>query len=782
MKIESIELTWFRGASEKAKLITNLKNIVVYGENASGKSSFVDAIEYIITKGKIDHLRGEYSDRNQRNCVRNTETPEDVDSKATIKFADDQNVYVVIPESERVQYKSTPDNLIEEIQSWKRQSHILRQDEVGEFIDITKSKKYSTLSPIIGLKEFEDMFTNIKNLVKQVKQKSNYDVLTYEKNRIREELIKILGTLDEDKIIVKMKDKIQTYDVQFDKDIKTTSHKVTDIIQDKINEFSPEIKRYIILNNIKKTTIIELIAQYKELIKETEKLINEFLEHKISILELSEKYLAWEELEDIIDCPVCGEQISKDELREHVRNELESLTELRKMSHKTRLKKREILQSYNQYRDDIQSDDEFQEWLKDPENTELQNLIITIREREIPNENEAWNIVDLVSIEDTISNISTILKPLLEAEPPSVKELQTDLEYFVTVPKIEKYKILKEKIEKLDKLMKSLNHTQKNIREKIVEITTSTLDEISEEVRRIWLILHEDEPIEEIKLMKSKATDTGIDITLKFYGNELPSPGLTLSEGYRNSLGLCIFLALAKQEPEDHPLFLDDIVSSLDREHRGFLVDILNNELQDRQILLFTHDREWFDELTRRLDRRNWEFFSLKKWVSPKEGIQVSPTHFTFDQARQFLPDETNAAGNAVRAIMDDELARIAEKIEVSYPLVRGPKNDHRTCIELIEGIISQGKLNYRIKPNGQWQTYQEAIDYWEGARELLVTWANRSSHGGSLTDDEARRMIERCSQSLNFFKCPECDKPVWLLEKESEYRRCDCGKVRWKI
>jgi AAA15 family ATPase/GTPase len=82
MKIDTIELSWFRGAATKATLKTGLTSVVVYGENASGKSSFVDAIEFIITQGKIEHLRNEFSDLN--NCVRNTETPDGEDCKARI--------------------------------------------------------------------------------------------------------------------------------------------------------------------------------------------------------------------------------------------------------------------------------------------------------------------------------------------------------------------------------------------------------------------------------------------------------------------------------------------------------------------------------------------------------------------------------------------------------------------------------------------------------------------------------------------------------------------------
>jgi hypothetical protein len=67
-----------------------------------------------------------------------------------------------------------------------------------------------------------------------------------------------------------------------------------------------------------------------------------------------------------------------------------------------------------------------------------------------------------------------------------------------------------------------------------------------------------------VSLCAHSDQDKAIDISLNFFGTEQESPRLTLSEGYRNSLGLCIFLSLAKSDPNGDPIVLDDIVSSLD--------------------------------------------------------------------------------------------------------------------------------------------------------------------------------------------------------------------------
>ena len=75
MKINSLELSWFRGAPERASIDARGRSCVIYGDTASGKSSFVDGFEYLLNRGRIEHVSCEYADRSgQRNCVRNTAT------------------------------------------------------------------------------------------------------------------------------------------------------------------------------------------------------------------------------------------------------------------------------------------------------------------------------------------------------------------------------------------------------------------------------------------------------------------------------------------------------------------------------------------------------------------------------------------------------------------------------------------------------------------------------------------------------------------------------------
>jgi len=781
LRIKSLELSWFRGAAEKTELDLKGKSIVVYGENGSGKSSFVDAIEYILQKGKVEHLRGEYADRSgQRNCVRNTATPDDVDAKSVINFVGGGYVSVNIPKEGSIGYNSSHDDMLEDFQKWKKMSHILRQFEVAEFITQSKGQKYTALTPLIGLKDYEDTHGNFEKLEKQIREISELNVLKSRYQGIKDELLKKTGLLDKDKLIQEMRQRGEKYGIVYE-ELSRTSQNACEVIQKRIEEIEPNILRINTIRNISKTLLPKSLEEYHKAVHESAEELNHLTEQRLRVLEQAQTYLETDIQDEIIICPVCGSLINKAELNEHIQTELDSLEKIREISDSLQKTKKDIIRNVDELKS-INREISFQEWLEGPENSKIKNQVDILNSTTLPNENTKWEEATTNTIEESVTRLLELLTPFVKEESPSTKELQLDYNFFETAPRVSKYQNLERKISTIEILEKAIQRIQENIRTRIVEITEETLGNITKDVQHLWEILHEDEPIEEIKLIKSEGFDTGIDITLKFYGTEQQSPILHLSEGHSNSLGLCVFLALAKQEPVDHPLILDDIVSSFDRDHRAFIVDILNTELSDRQVLLFTHDAEWFRELNRRLDSSQWEFFSLKKWELPGLGINVERSRFTFDEARIFLPDNPKAAATAVRTIMDWELGRISQRLQVPFPYIDGQKNQQRGPVLHMEGIIARSKEKFKEKNGKSWKIYETPHACWQETHGLLVEWANRSSHRGTLTVREARRMISKCEESLEYFKCSDCGKAIWMLDKGTDYKRCHCGKLRWNL
>ena len=143
-----------------------------------------------------------------------------------------------------------------------------------------------------------------------------------------------------------------------------------------------------------------------------------------------------------------------------------------------------------------------------------------------------------------------------------------------------------------------------------------------------------------------------------------------LSEGHLDSLGLCLFLAAVRIfNPPGSLLVLDDVLTSIDKEHRRRVGELLFQEFGDYQIVLTTHDEHWHDLLNSSARARGvqgkWSFMKVENWT-----VDSGPTLSEIDSSWEFVDAHLTEAeyrelGGPFRLILEDFLKRTAAKIEV---------------------------------------------------------------------------------------------------------------------
>ena len=220
----------------------------------------------------------------------------------------------------------------------------------------------------------------------------------------------------------------------------------------------------------------------------------------------------------------------------------------------------------------------------------------------------------------------------------------------------------------------------------------------------------------------------------------------------------------------------------MDRNHRGMIVELLEKDFNGRQVVILTHDRDWYTELRHQLGGKNWAFKTLLPYGTPDLGIRWSHRTTTFDDARASLRDRPDSAGNDARKIMDSELALYAERLRIKMPYLRAEGNDNRMAHDFLERFVADGKTCFQKKVGGNYEVYNDAIKAFENADRLLVSWANRASHTFDLVFPEATKLIDACERALEYFKCSECGKSIYLADaRANEWTQCQCGQVRWR-
>jgi recombinational DNA repair ATPase RecF len=781
MRIKAIQLSWFRGAADPVSLEPDCKSMVVYGVNGSGKSSFVDAVDYVLNNGKIRHLAHEYSGKRQEKAIPNTHKPQSRKTELRIKFRDDSEL-----KTEITQDGSSTSSGAEAVAMhlWDYRRTVLRQDEVADFIRDTKGGKYSALLPLLGLHQMEVAAENLRQLAKSVEAESRLNEIKFTLKAVEAKRKASFGEDSDDQILKKIQELHATYcmDKAATEGTLSRCEELNTALETRIAESSADQRRHVALKDAAK---LDLKGQVDEVRSASAKLASAFeplIVEKLEVLGSTGAFVGKLGDEKEVECPACGRSISVDAFKAHIEAERERLKEIintfdtRKAAIGTLCDTVRSLKS-NLGKADVES------WRDELAKGPLADNFAHLDRVNVEALRASCGEEDLKAVEGKLLSLIDAAAVASNDAPPEAQQLSTDKQMVEAGEAVITATEQAGAAARAKALVSFLNSLEHGTREEIRLRSQKVIDEISSDIRTMWAALHPEEAIECVRLYLPKDADKAIDIGLKFYGVEQGSPRLTLSEGYRNSLGLSIFLAMAKlEERNDRPLFLDDVVVSLDRNHRGMIAELLKKEFSGRQVVVLTHDREWYTELRQQLDGKNWGFKALLPYETPTIGIRWSHATTTFGDARAHLKDRPDSAGNDARKIMDVELALIAERLQIRLPYLRADKNDKRMAHAFLERFVADGNKCFQKKYGEDYKVHRDAIDAFDRADRLLISWANRASHTFDLERPEATTLIDVCEQALELFKCLSCGKGVWFADAtRSESIQCQCGQIRWR-
>jgi len=133
----------------------------------------------------------------------------------------------------------------------------------------------------------------------------------------------------------------------------------------------------------------------------------------------------------------------------------------------------------------------------------------------------------------------------------------------------------------------------------------------------------------------------GLDFTVDFYGRGNFPPQALHSEGHQDSMGICLYLALAEKINRGlvDLIILDDVVMSVDVNHRKDLCKLLNKEFSDKQFIITTHDRTWANQLKANKLVTSKELVEFHDW-SIATGPRVNYDEVIWDKIVAYLEKE----------------------------------------------------------------------------------------------------------------------------------------------
>ena len=228
------------------------------------------------------------------------------------------------------------------------------------------------------------------------------------------------------------------------------------------------------------------------------------------------------------------------------------------------------------------------------------------------------------------------------------------------------------------------------------EDLTELLKQISRRVAQIYSTLHPGEDLDAVSV--EPWTAKGIELAIEFHGSRQRPPHGVLSESHLNSLAIALFLAMAESFNEQIGfLVLDDVINSFDVEHRGRLAELLADGFSEWQLIVLTHDQQFFEHLSRRAP--SWRRLEFTSWsyASGPRTTQYETTDILRNARERLERGDIHDAAAKARRALEELLQEVCEALWAPLPFRRGQANDKREIGELFKGL--RRTLKERAKP-----------------------------------------------------------------------------------
>lgn len=796
IKINSVQIKGLRGIKDEIDFDLAGKSLLLYGNNGTGKSSITDAFEWFY-HNRIDHLANREIDFTT--SMRNKFLAEKEMAYVRMSYTNNAlNCEKTLSEKKAKENYSNPDaEFLSYLEKSKKETFVLRYSDMVRFIIASKKDRLHELSAIIGYSDVtkmrSELYSTYNTLCKEEKNKG-YD------NRI---------SLQQAKIIEKLNENI-TSDAQY---FKAIEREIKAINIDKVISTYSDIDE--IMNMIKTpedSQLIEVEASYgkiidliNQLVSSLETLTNTYSEfHRIhtalscdasSLKKLKLQRLLIDGLEvlekNIIEgeiCPLCLQSKQKVELIDDIKKrlaelkkyqkEIDSLNELRKDL------KKEVNNAKLIYRQITN-----ESAMKITGNKNLLSKVSSISELLIHYENrlqvEIFSDTKLTEPEENTWN-DVLQKAITECKSKQQKigkdkkgnvkfeiasKIENSKDAFTAIKQITtEREVLRQQIDTLKSIYNEFVEKQRNCLQQF-------LDQLTEEINKTYVFMNPNENITDIKIVpvEKKEELDGLTLNYRFYGSEESPPHMYLSESHLNCLGIAFYLTSVIAFNKTNQFFiLDDVISSFDTQHRLNFARLLIDKFRDYQIIMLTHERDWYELMKQMVKGKNWIVKEIK-WHETEGPYLDLPL---LDQ-RTRIENKINAGddtglGNDIRIYLEHLLKDIVYNLEAKVKFQYNDQNEKRMAYELLTVLKS------RINKSGS----EDCANIKNAVQNVLDCSfvANIASHDSNVTvniDDLTVVWKEIKNLENNVF-CMSCNSFIAIRHYDDVNKqiRCKCGKI----
>lgn len=807
MKILQLEIKNIRGIVD-LELIPEGENIVIWGPNGSGKSAVVDSIDFLLT-GKISRLTGPGTAglTLKRHGPHIDSTSNSSYVSALIKFPSLSTPIRIkrnidLP-NEIICDEQYQNDISPYLEMAERGQHVLTRKNILNFITSESSKRAKDIQLILNLNNIELIRKNL------VTVRNNLGRNISECKKVVDERKKSLLSVvnikkyDTDILLSYVNDKRRIFDgkdiLEFKSDLllskidhsieNTNSKNYTQVLEkcELLLSITPSIETSLEISN-------QIITKNAEL-NENEGLIKSF--NLINLINLG-----LNSINNTGNCPLCDAIWEDNQLEDHLKSKLSELSSVKIIHDEYLSLQSKLLHNYTTLIDNLLQFVDLLESFDELDSINLEENIIHFKNKTtIINNLTRFSPEDISSLLD-MSVIESINDQLLEFKKNPF--LQTD----PLQSKNEAWEILirlEENLKGLETANKHLETSQLPYNRAVIVhdefvksrnlIVQSLYDSIRDQFVGLYRAIHNSDEDHFTATLEPKKA--GIEFEVDFFGRGEFPPHALHSEGHQDSMGLCLYFALSNALTTGFIdlTILDDVVMSVDSEHRREICSIITKYYPKRQFLITTHDKTWAYQLKSSQVVKSKNLFEFFNW-NINSGPTITYSQDLWEKIDQDLEKrDVNSAAAKLRRSSEAYFASVCDSLKAQIPYnishrwdlgeyASSSKRQYSTLLK--KAINSANSWNNDDLQSSlmeldsvKKQIYKKSeIEQWVINPTVHFTkWAN-------LTPEDFRPVVDAFQDLWGLFSCPQCGNllSVSFSSGSPVSVKCKCGTYNWNL
>jgi len=797
MRIQELEICNFRGIKE-LKLEPKGNNFLISGPNGSGKSAIVDAVDFLLTgdvsrmkgpgtkdiklKEHAPHIKADLKDCWVKAKVEIPEVTEPVEIKRVMDkprklVCDDEYLSVLEP--------------IQELAS--RGQHVLTRREILNYVTSDAGTRAKQIQNLLKIDEVE---VTRKKLVKV-------------RSTLRNEFNNVEGNLNTSKAHINATVGVDTFN--------------EDVILNFVNEnrgvLGGEALTLLdsasVKDGVKSPALLAEDTINLELLeKDLENLQGADFADEMEVLRVEFKQLYDKISSDESSpadrlqltqlglkltgdaCPLCDTPWDGDELESHLKTKLDHLKEVES---------------------DLERMKELASELSDQVKNKLSSLVEVLKASSVLKLDRGVHALevykeDLERIDTSLDGDDYSGEPIptfTDMEEVGAKIYQVAVDcYGAPSPEQTAW-------DKLNRLEENLKYYEENIilYEKVkkardnaevlydtfIESRNQVLDALYTEVKdrfvELYRQLHGTDESDFDAVLASEGA--GVDLKVQFHGEGKHPPHALHSEGHQDSMGICLYLALAERLTQGYIdlIILDDVMMSVDAPHRRQICHLLADFFKGKQFFITTHDQTWARQLQSEGVIKSKNRVELSNWTI-QDGPRINYIGDIWGPIEKDLKrNDVPAAAAKLRRGSEEYFSLVCSALQAP---VKFKFSGQYEFGDLLSG--AQSTYNKHLKraktAARSWENYQELEKLTEiekyskkvFGRINIERWAvNPAVHFNEWTDfttQDFKPVMISFQDLFSLFQCDNCGKILHLTMngRNPESIKCNCGSVNWNL